>query len=213
MKLSILGSGRVAYSVARQAIGAGHEIVIGTRDPSKIDREKWVELPSVKFISISEAGLGDVVLLAIPWEHVDHILEQIPTWDRRILIDATNPFILGTPPRLLDLGGQNASLLISKKAPGAEVVKAFNSIEMEIFDLGPKVKNGTRILFVSGDERRAKERVIDFIESMGFKTIDLGGLAEGGLIQQAGGPLAGKDIILNESSPDRPSSEHRKGSV
>jgi len=199
MKLSILGSGRVAYSVARRAIAAGHEIVIGSSDPSKIDREKWLELPSVKFTSISEAGLDDVVLLAVPWEHVDHILEQIPTWDRRILIDATNPFV-GTPLRLLDLGGQNASLLISKKAPGAEVVKAFNSIKMEIFDLGPKVKNGTRILFVSGDERRAKERVIDFIESLGFKTIDLGGLAEGGLIQQAGGPLAGKDIILNESN-------------
>jgi 8-hydroxy-5-deazaflavin:NADPH oxidoreductase len=200
MKLSILGSGRVAYSVARQAIAAGHEIAIGTRDPSKIDREKWLELPSVEFTSISEAGLGDVVLLDVPWEHVDHVLEQIPTWDRRILIDATNPFILGTPLRLLDLGGQNASLLISKKAPGAAVVKAFNSIEMEIFDLGPKVKNGTRILFVSGDERRAKELVIDFIESLGFKTIDLGGLPEGGLIQQAGGPLAGKDIILNESN-------------
>lgn len=199
MKLSILGSGRVAYSVARRAIAAGHEIVIGSSDPTKIDRKKWLELPSVKFTSISEAGLDDVVLLAVPWEHVDHILEQIPTWDRRILIDATNPFV-GTPLRLLDLGGQNASLLISKKAPGAEVVKAFNSIKMEIFDLGPKVKNGTRILFVSGDERRAKERVIDFIESLGFKTIDLGGLAEGGLIQQAGGPLAGKDIILNESN-------------
>jgi len=199
MKLSILGSGRVAHSVARRAIAAAHEIVIGSSDPSKIDREKWLELPSVEFTSISEAGLDDVVLLAVPWEHVDHILEQIPTWDRRILIDATNPFV-GTPPRLLDLDGQNASLLISKKAPGAKVVKAFNSIKMEIFDLGPKVKNGTRILFVSGDERRAKERVIDFIESLGFKTIDLGGLAEGGLIQQAGGPLAGKDIILNESN-------------
>jgi 8-hydroxy-5-deazaflavin:NADPH oxidoreductase len=198
MKLSILGSGRVAHSVARRAIAAGHEIVIGTRDPSKI--EKWLDLPSVEFTSISEAGLDDVVLLAVPWEHVDHVLEQIPTWDQRILIDATNPFILGTPPRLLDLGGQNASLLISKKAPGAKVVKAFNSIQMETFDLGPKVKNGTRILFVSGDERQAKERVIDFIESLGFKTIDLGGLAEGGLIQQAGGPLAGKDIILNESN-------------
>ena len=90
MKLSILGSGRVAYSVARRAIAAGHEIVIGTRDPSKIDREKWLELPSVKFTSISEAGLDNVVLLAVPWEHVDHILEQIPTWDRRILIDAAH---------------------------------------------------------------------------------------------------------------------------
>ena len=199
MKLSILGSGRVAYSVARRAIAAGHEIVIGSSNPSKIDREKWLELPSVKFTSISEAGLDDVVLLAVPWEHVDQILQQMQNWDRRILIDATNPFV-GTPLRLLDIGGQNASLLISKKAPGAEVVKAFNSIEMEIFDLGPKVKNGTRILFVSGDERQAKERVIQFIESLGFKTIDLGGLAEGGLIQQAGGPLAGKDIILNESN-------------
>jgi predicted dinucleotide-binding enzyme len=33
------------------------------------------------------------------------------------------------------------------------------------------------------------------IESFGFMAIDLGGLATGGRLQQAGGPLAGRDLV------------------
>jgi 8-hydroxy-5-deazaflavin:NADPH oxidoreductase len=33
------------------------------------------------------------------------------------------------------------------------------------------------------------------LESLGFSVIDLGNLREGGLIQQAGGPLAGRDLL------------------
>ena len=33
------------------------------------------------------------------------------------------------------------------------------------------------------------------IESFGFAAIDLGGVATGGRLQQAGGPLAGRDLV------------------
>jgi len=37
--------------------------------------------------------------------------------------------------------------------------------------------------------------VKELIESFGFTAIDLGGLATGGRLQQAGGPLAGRDLV------------------
>jgi 8-hydroxy-5-deazaflavin:NADPH oxidoreductase len=38
--------------------------------------------------------------------------------------------------------------------------------------------------------------VTSVIEGFGYAVIDLGDLESGGLMQQAGGPLAGKDLLL-----------------
>ena len=43
--------------------------------------------------------------------------------------------------------------------------------------------------------RRPKQTIKSLIESFGFVAIDLGGLATGGRLQQAGGPLAGRDLV------------------
>jgi predicted dinucleotide-binding enzyme len=42
----------------------------------------------------------------------------------------------------------------------------------------------------------AKGTVKDLIASFGFAVIDLGGLKEGGRMQQGGGPLAGPDLLV-----------------
>ena len=43
--------------------------------------------------------------------------------------------------------------------------------------------------------RLAKRRVETLLEGFGYSFIDLGNLRDGGLIQQAGGPLAGRDFL------------------
>jgi 8-hydroxy-5-deazaflavin:NADPH oxidoreductase len=79
---------------------------------------------------------------------------------------------------------------------GARIVKAFNSIRMAHFNQGPIKGQGKRVIFVSGDDAESKRVVKDLIESFGFAAIDLGGLVTGGRIQQAGGPLAGLDLLI-----------------
>jgi 8-hydroxy-5-deazaflavin:NADPH oxidoreductase len=81
-------------------------------------------------------------------------------------------------------------------ALGARIVKAFNSIPMAHFNAGPIKGQGKRVIFVSGDDEEAKRAVKDLIESFGFAAVDLGGLVTGGRIQQAGGPLAGLDLLV-----------------
>jgi predicted dinucleotide-binding enzyme len=49
--------------------------------------------------------------------------------------------------------------------------------------------------FVSADNDEAKKRVEILLKELGYSVIDLGNLRDGGLIQQAGGPLAGRDLL------------------
>ena len=50
------------------------------------------------------------------------------------------------------------------------------------------------VLFVSGDDRDAKAVVVDLIDSTGLAALDLGSLADGGAMQQLGGPLSAVEL-------------------
>jgi hypothetical protein len=133
----------------------------------------------------------------VPWKNVETALRGLPEWNGRVLIDATNPFAETSPKLVLaDLGGIGASEIVAGFAPGARIVKAFNSIRMARFNKGPVKGQGKRIIFISGDDETSKRVVKDLIESFGFAVIDLGGLVTGGRMQQAGGPLAGLDLLI-----------------
>jgi hypothetical protein len=120
----------------------------------------------------------------------------LPGWNGRVLIDATNPFIEYSPQLVLaDLGDRGASEVVATLVPGARVVKAFNSIVIDRFNEGPAKNGGRRVIFVSGDDSESKEFIKELIKSFGFEPIELGGLITGGRLQQAGGPLAGRDLV------------------
>jgi 8-hydroxy-5-deazaflavin:NADPH oxidoreductase len=138
----------------------------------------------------------DYVLLAVPWPNVEDALRGLPAWNGRVLIDATNPFSEYSPQLVLaDLGDRGASEVVAALAPGARIVKAFNSIVTDRFNEGPAKNGGRRVIFVSGDDSEPKEFIRELIKGFGFESIDLGGLVTGGRLQQAGGPLAGRDLV------------------
>jgi predicted dinucleotide-binding enzyme len=85
--------------------------------------------------------------------------------------------------------------VVAALAPGARVVKAFNSIVTARFNEGPVKNGGRRVIFVSGDHPEPTDFIKSLIESFGFAAVYLGGLATGGRLQQAGGPLAGRDLV------------------
>jgi predicted dinucleotide-binding enzyme len=197
MQIGILGAGHVGLAVGRRVIGAGHRVKLssarGAQALTPVARGIGAEAASV-----SEAAAADLVLLAVPWPAVADTLDPLPDWQGRILIDATNPFVTIDPLELADLEGQSASVIVAEHAPGARVVKAFNTITMANFEKGPRQGGARRVLFVSGDDVAAKQTVQQLITELGYAAIDLGGLDEGGRMQQPGGPLAGLDLLVNE---------------
>jgi len=198
MRIGSIGAGEVALAVAREALARGHEIVLSSRSGPGTLADKMSELGrGASAASVEEAASLDYVRLAVPWRNVEAALQGLPEWNGRVLIDATNPFVEISPKLILaDLGGIGASEIVAGFAPGARIVKAFNSIRMERFNEGPVKGQSKHVIFVSGDDEESKGVVKNLIESFGFAAIDLGGLVTGGRIQQAGGPLAGLDLFI-----------------
>ncbi|MGI4748414.1 MAG: NADPH-dependent F420 reductase [Janthinobacterium lividum] len=198
MKIGILGAGVVALAVARRALAQGHQVVVSSKSGGNALAAKVATLGTgASAGSVLEAAQAEVVLLAVPWLQVESALAGLPAWMDRILIDATNPYIELKPRlKLADLDGIGASTIVAGQAPGARVVKAFNSLTTASFEKGPTQAGGRRVLFVSGDDPDAKLTVKGLIESFGYAVIDLGSLEAGGRLQQAGGPLGGKNLLL-----------------
>ena len=197
MRFGTIGAGTVAFAFAREALEAGHEVVLsGRRGPESL-AGKVVELgQGASTATVEEAASLDYVLLAVPWPNIEDALQGLPAWNGRVLIDATNPFIETSAKLVLaNLGGKGASEVVSALAPGARVVKAFNSIVTARFNEGPIKNGGRRVIFVSGDHPEPTDFVKSVIESFGFVPVYLGSLATGGRLQQAGGPLAGRDLV------------------
>ena len=197
MKFGTIGAGTVALAFAREALATGHEVVLSSRrGPDALAGEVAKLGRGASAATVEEAASLDYVLIAVPLPNVEAALQGLAAWNGRVLIDATNPFIETSPQLVLaDLGGKGASEVVAALAPGARIVKAFNSIVTARFNEGAIKNGGRRVIFVSGDHSEPNDFVKSVIEGFGFAPIYLGGLATGGRLQQAGGPLAGRDLV------------------
>jgi predicted dinucleotide-binding enzyme len=197
MLIGIVGAGKVGQAIAKQFSRAGHEIILSnSRGPESLGGIVRSFGPKVKAGSIQEAASQPLVVLAVPWLRMKEAVSGLPNWEGRIVIDTSNHFLVGPPVfKIADLGETTSSEVVASFLPGARVVKAFNTIPAELMEADPHEANGRRVLFISGDDLEAKKQVRELLENCSFSVIDLGRLREGGKIQQAGGPIAGLNLI------------------
>jgi len=197
MEIGTIGAGAFAQAFAKRALKVGHKVKLSnSRGPDSL-REIVDQLgPGATAATREEAAACEVVLLAVPWDNVPETLASLPKWNNQILIDGTNPFHgkagSFTPA---DVGNLSTSQLVAALTPGARVVKALNNMTVPNFEADPVVNGARRVAFVSADNDGAKKRIKTLLENFGYSVVDLGNLRNGGLIQQAGGPLAGRDFL------------------
>jgi 8-hydroxy-5-deazaflavin:NADPH oxidoreductase len=196
MNIGIIGAGGIGQAFAAHVARAGYEVIVSnSRDPESLAGLVRQLGPRAKAGTRQEAARADVVVVAVQWEHLRAALSDLPAWNGRILIDATNP-VLEPGFRLAELNGSTSSEIVASMAPGARVVKVANTLLRAALAADPKQAGGRRVLFMSGDDAAAKADVSSILDKVGFATIDLGGLASGGRLQQfPGGPLPTLNLI------------------
>ena len=175
MKFAIIGSGNVGTSVARGVTGAGHDVVVA--DPSTEGLEAVAaKAPVATTTSNLEAVTGaDAVVFAVPFSAVEGIAAELSDeLAGKIVIDVTNP--LAEDLSGLSTNGISAAELVQQAAPGAKVVKAFNTVFAA--NQGDPVVDGTQLDgFVASDDDEAKQAVLALLEQVGFRPIDVGALS------------------------------------
>ncbi|TCC93192.1 NADP oxidoreductase [Pedobacter hiemivivus] len=192
----IIGSGNIGKAVAGHLLKAGYQVTLSNHTGAESLSATIAELGAgAKAGTTAEAAQADIVVLALPWSEVPS-LTTLRDWTNRIVIDATNHFITYYPDfEVADLDGKASSEIVAQWLPAARIVKAFNTLFFKILAADPKVANGNRVLFVSGDEPMAKKEVAEVIKDLGFAVIDLGSLAYGSKLQQAKGAVATLNLI------------------
>jgi predicted dinucleotide-binding enzyme len=159
-------------------------VVFGSRDPGSTQMKQLIEEagPMARAASVTEiASASEVVLLATPWPAVREALAAAGNLSGKILIDVTNPLL----PRLagLEIGNSSSGAeQVAAWAPGARVVKAFNTVGFNIMK-NPRFDGRGALLFFCGDDAPAKETVRDLAAELGFEPEDAGSLARARLLE------------------------------
>jgi predicted dinucleotide-binding enzyme len=195
MIYSVIGSGNIGSAVAQQFARKGMDVAIAnTRGPDSLFALKKELGQHVVPQALEGALKADLMILAVPFASVAAVARGSGNWKGKIVVDATNAidFPSFAPT---DLGGRPSSEMVAEWLRGARLVKAFNTLPAAVLASNPSEGSGRRILFISGNDADANSQVATLVEKLGFAPIILGGLAEGGLLQQFGGPLATQNLL------------------
>jgi predicted dinucleotide-binding enzyme len=201
MTVGIIGAGNIGQAFARLASRAGRNVIISnSRGPEALESLVGVLGAGISAGTVAEAAAAPIVVIAMPWPNISEAVAGL-TWDGRIVVDANNAVIVtfeGDVPTfgLADLGGKTSSEVVAGFVPGARVVKAGNTLLAPVLAADPRESGGNRVLFISGDDKAAKDDVAVLFTAADFFPIDLGGLVEGGRMQEfLTGPLAAMNLI------------------
>jgi len=181
--ISIIGLGSYARAIAARAVEAGHAVEVIGRDAAKT-KDLAAELGGGTTAgTFGTAPVGGIVILAVPYASAVPVVAQYgDALAGKVIIDISNTFTAPDDTALVTPDGSSGAQEVAKAAPAsAHVVKAFNTIFAHVLALGKPLD----VLFAGGDER-AKASVSAFIESVGLRPLDVGGLEMAHWLEGAG---------------------------
>ena len=197
MTIGIIGAGKMARAFARQLVNTGYNVIMcNSRGPHSLSSVVTDLGSNVRAATTEEVAKAKIVMLAVHWDQLPKALANLPPWEGRIVIDATNPnFSLESAAHAIEVGERTSSERVAELVPGARLVKAFNTLYYKILEKYPEHEHGKRVVFLSGDDQYAKKEFSEVVKRIGFAPVDLGNLASGGRMQQFGGPLGSLNLL------------------
>jgi predicted dinucleotide-binding enzyme len=183
--ISIIGSGNMAAAIGTRAATHGHTVELLSRNTAKAQALADDIGRGATVGTFGARPAGDLVFVAVLYSGVvDAVAQYGDALAGKILVDISNPFNA-------DVSGlvttSSAAQEIAAAAPeSAHVVKALNTIFSHVLAKGTPLD-----AFIAGESAEAKSTVSEFLESLGLRTLDAGGLEAASILESAGLLLMG----------------------
>lgn len=175
MKIAVIGAGKVGSAIARAARRSGHDVVITSA--SSATAQQAAHSLGVAAATSNEIAVAtaEMVVLAVPFGAVADVAAGIrEVAAGKIVIDATNPIEPGHTG--LAVTGRSGAEEVQDLLPQSAVVKAFNTVFAS--KQAEPVTDGMPLDgFYAGDDDTAKQAVADLLAGIGYRPVDVGGLA------------------------------------
>jgi predicted dinucleotide-binding enzyme len=181
--ISILGLGGMARSIGTRAIEGGNAVELIGRDPVKAADLARELGGGARAGTFGTPPAGDIVILAVPYASAVPVVAQYgEALAGKVIIDISNTFIAADDTELVTPEGSSGAQEIAKAVPSdAHVVKAFNTVFGHILALGHPLD-----VLIAGEDAPAKASVSAFIETLGLRPLDVGGLEMAHWLEGAG---------------------------
>ena len=170
--ISIIGTGNMARIIGTLAAAGGNTVEVMGRDQSKAADLAKALGGSATTGEWGAVPAGDIVIVAVLYARVvPVVVEYGDALAGKAIIDISNPFNSAADGLALP---EDTSIAqeVAKVAPAsASVFKAFNTIFGHVLEKGRPLD-----VFIAGDNAQAKAGVEAFIESLGLRPQDVGGL-------------------------------------
>ena len=170
--ITLIGTGNMARAIGSLAVAGGNTVEVMGRDQSKADDLATALGGGTTTGTWGAVPTGDIVITALLYNSVVPVVTEYgDALADKIIIDISNPFN-ATFDGLAHNKQTSIAQEVTKVAPAsASVVKAFNTIFRNVLE------NGRPDVFFAGDDTTAKAEVATFIQSLGLRPLDVGGLA------------------------------------
>jgi hypothetical protein len=200
--IAIIGTGDVAKALGPEFAALGHDIIYGSRDPSRDSVSDLVARTGHGASAATPAQAArnaEIIVMAVPGEAIEAVTKGLGDLSGKIIIDPTNALGRGADGNFeMTVDTSNAEL-IQGWAPDAYVVKAFNTLNWRTM-VDPDSAGGPVSIPLVGDNEAAKATVAELVSGIGLEPIDLGPLryaryVEGMLIVWINNRYAGGDAF------------------
>jgi len=169
--ITLIGTGNMARAIGSLAVAGGNTVEVMGRDQSKADDLATALGGGTTTGTWGAVPTGDIVITALLYDGVVPVVTEYgDALADKIIIDISNPFN-ATFDGLAHNEQTSIAQEVTKVAPAsASVFKAFNTIFRNVLE------NGRPDVFFAGDNTQAKADVATFIQSLGLRPLDVGGL-------------------------------------
>lgn len=188
MKVTIIGAGNMGRGIGTRLLAGGHELKILDHDADQAGQlaEDLGGSEKVESGGLRDPLIGDLVILAVWYPATLSAAEDYgDQLEGKIVVEISNPVDTATFDGLTTPPDSSAAEEFAKKAPGAKVVKAFNTTFAGTLVQG-KVGGQELDVFIVGDEEQAKRIVAELIRTSGLNPIDAGPLKRARELERLG---------------------------
>ena len=195
------GTGDLGRGLAVRLAKAGHSLIIGSRNAeqavssaeavSAVLAERGISHPAISGAdNVATAQQGEIVFVTVPFGAHQPTLESIrDAVQGKVVVDVTVPLV---PPKVARVqlpaegsAGQIAQALLGE---AVHVVSAFQNVAAAHLQADMEIPCD---VLVTGNDKPARQTVIDLIESMGMRGF------HAGLINNAAAAEALTSILIN----------------
>ena len=185
--ITIIGTGKMATAIGTRAAKHGHTVEFVSRNTAKAQELADQIGNGATVGTFGARPLGDIVILALLYGNVVEVVERFgDALAGKILVDITHPFNADFSGIVTTVGNSASDQITAAAPEDAHVVKAFNSMFHNVIAEDKPVD-----VFFASDSAEAKEQIAAFLESLGMRGQDVGGLSMAHTLEWAGVLLMG----------------------